>query len=159
MTFSAEQAGAEFDGHWRKWNAEVRFDPENLAASHAIANFYVSSVVTFDQERDATLQDPEWFDAQSHPIATFETKRFEANAEGRFNAASELEVKGLRTALTFDFKVGQEEDGTRVLKGEAEIDRLVAGIGTGEWMDTAWIGQFVRVEVILYAALPEVSQN
>ena len=27
------------------------------------------------------------------------------------------------------------------------LDRLALGIGTGEWEDTAWIGQFVDVTV------------
>lgn len=158
VSFFAKQAGAEFSGHWEKWTAEVRFDPGNLAQSHALANFHVSSVATFDPERDATLQDPEWFDGQAHPIATFEAKEFTLNADGTFDAASELEVKGLRTALTFRFDV-QEEDGSAVLRGQAEIDRLAAGIGTGEWMDTSWIGKFVRVEVILYATTPKKSPN
>ncbi len=158
VSFFARQAGAEFEGHWARWRAEVRFDPQHLAQSHAIANFHVASVATFDAERDATLQDPEWFDGEAHPIARFKANEFGMRPEGRFIAASELEVKGLRTPLTFEFEV-REEDGFTVLEGEAEIDRLAAGIGTGEWLDTAWIGQFVRVEVILYATIPMSSSN
>ena len=159
VNFIAEQAGAMFEGRWDEWNAEVRFDPMNLADSYAVAHFYVSSVATFDTERDATLGDPEWFDAKAHPVATFEATRFKLKAEGGFEAASELEVKGLRTPLTFYFRVEEGPDGTQVLKGETEIDRLAARIGTGEWLDTKWIGQFVRVEVILYATIHEASAN
>lgn len=158
VSFFAKQAGAEFEGHWDQWTAEVRFDPQDLAQSHALAHFRVSSLATFDRERDATLLDPEWFDGGAHPIATFEAREFEMRPDGGFLAASELEVKGLRTPLTFQFEV-REEDGMQVLRGEAEIDRLAARIGTGEWLDTTWIGQFVRVEVILYATTPVISSN
>ena len=158
VSFFAKQAGAEFEGHWDQWTAEVRFDPENLAESHAIAHFHVSSVATFDPERDATLQDPEWFAGESHPIATFEATGFELNPDGSFDASSEFRVKGLRTPLTFHFEI-REERGLMVLEGETEIDRLAAGIGTGEWLDTTWIGQFVRVEVILHATIPMISSN
>ena len=158
VSFFAKQAGAEFEGHWDRWTAEVRFDPEHLAQSHATAHFHVSSVATFDPERDATLQDPEWFDGESHPIATFEASEFELNPDGSFDASSEFTVKGLRTPLIFHFEI-REEDGLTVLEGETKIDRLAAGVGTGEWMDTTWIGQFVRVEVILYATVPKTSLN
>ena len=158
VSFFAKQSGAEFEGRWEQWAAEVRFDAENLAASHAIARFHVSSVVTFDPERDATLQDPEWFDGDTHPIAIFEAKEFEMNPDGSFSAASEFEVKGLRTPLTFHFEV-DEQDGLTVLNGVAEIDRLATAIGTGEWVDTVWIGQFVRVEVILYATTAKTSPS
>ena len=42
VSFIAEQAGAEFKGHWDHWDAEVRFDPAVLSESYAIANFHVS---------------------------------------------------------------------------------------------------------------------
>ena len=158
VRFIAEQAGAEFKGHWDHWDAEVRFDPAVLSESYAIANFHVPSVETFDPERDDTLQDPEWFDSEAHPIAKFMARHIKRNANGRFEAVSELEVKGLRTPIIFYFDV-REEDGVTVLEGDAEIDRLAAGIGTGEWMDTNWIGQYVRVEVILYQKVGELLET
>ena len=98
------------------------------------------------------------WECRSVHFLRFETRRFIKNADGSFDAASELYVKGLHTPLTFHFKV-REENGLTVLEGEARIDRLAAGIGTGEWMDTAWLGQFVRVEVILYAKVTKASSN
>ena len=157
VSFVVEQAGAEFEGRWGEWDAQIQFDPEVLSESYAIAKFRVSSVFTFDAERDETLQDREWFDGATHPVATFEAKRFGLGEDGQFEAGAELEIKGRRTPLTFVFTY-EEMDGVLVLKGEAQIDRLAAGIGTGEWMDTAWIGQFVRVKVMLYATL-RISPN
>ncbi len=158
VEFVAEQAGAEFKGHWSDWRADVRFDPGNLAASSASVVFRASSVVTHDSERDSTLQETDWFDGKRHPMLRFEASHFRAEADGGYVAASELLIRGRRTPLEFRFRL-HEEGGWTLLAGEARIDRILAGVGTGEWLDTNWIGQFVHVNVRLYAqvkeALPE----
>ena len=150
VSFVAKQAGAEFEGHWDEWDAEVRFDPSDLANSSAVARFHASSVQTSDLERDQTLQDGEWFDGAAHPLIIYEAIAFSPSADGGFEAASTLTVKGISVPVIFRFRVS-EDAGIRALKGEAEIDRLAAGLGLGEWADTKWIGQFVRVHVVLHA--------
>ncbi len=150
VNFFAQQAGAEFEGRWRTWDAEIRFDPQQLDASHASARFHVESVDTRDAERDHTLRDAEWFDGEAHPIAHFETQSFSAMPDGRFKADSMLTIKALSMPLTFHFRYSQEANQV-VLEGEAKIDRLAAGLGLGEWSDTSWIGQFVQVRVMLHA--------
>ncbi len=154
VSFFAEQAGAEFEGLWRNWNAEVRFDPGHLGASTARAQFNIDSVHTGDSERDETLQDAEWFDGKAHPLVIFEATEFSAFQDGSFEADSVLTVKGVEMPLTFRFQLQEDAERT-VLNGEATIDRLAAGLGLGEWADTSWIGQFVRVKVELHAHVGE----
>ncbi|MCY4322782.1 MAG: YceI family protein [Gammaproteobacteria bacterium] len=154
VSFFAEQAGAEFEGYWRNWDAEVRFDPEHLEASAARAEFNIDSVHTGDSERDETLRDAEWFDGNAHPLATFEATEFSALQDGSFEADSILTVKGLAAPVSFRFQL-QQKAKRIVLNGEATIDRLAAGLGLGEWADTSWIGQFVRVKVEMHAHVGE----
>ena len=150
VRFVATQAGAEFEGHWGKWDAEVRFDPEDLAASTATARFYVSSLQTLDPERDETLQDADWFNEAKHPMVVFDATSFVETPDGDYEAASMLTVKGVSVPLVFRFRVSEQEGG-KVLEGDAEIDRIATSLGLGEWADTTWIGQFVRVHVVLHA--------
>ena len=35
------------------------------------------------------------------------------------------------------------------------MDRLALGLGTGEWADTEWVGQFVEVSVRVEAIVTE----
>ena len=153
VSFVAVQAGAEFEGHLNEWDADVRFDPSNLDESSATARFQVATIQTLDPERDETLQERDWFDGAVHPVATYQTNGFKALPDGRFEADSTLTVKGVSVPITFRFHLtgGSNE---RIIEGEAEVDRLAASLGVGEWADTAWIGQFVRVKVLLHAKVP-----
>ncbi|MEO0996565.1 MAG: cytochrome b/b6 domain-containing protein [Pseudomonadota bacterium] len=151
VAFTATQAGAEFSGRWGEWSADMRFDGNALAASGFDVRFDVASVDTDDAERDTTLQDAAWFDAADHPSVRFVTRSLERNGAG-YSASAALVVKGEEHPVAFDFTIGNDDDGRRVLNGSARLDRLALGIGTGDWSDTATIGQYVDVDVRVVAA-------
>jgi polyisoprenoid-binding protein YceI len=54
----------------------------------------VSSITTFDENRDAHLQSPEFFDADRHPELTFSSTSFEAEGES-LAVDGELTIKGI----------------------------------------------------------------
>lgn len=152
IRFTAEQAGADFDGEWREWCADLRFDPERLESSSFDVSVNVASVDTLDKERDETLQEPEWFDGTNHPQVFYRAREFSSASNASFAAAGEIAVKGLTTPAEFRFDVDRR--GNRiVLDGAATLDRLRMRVGTGEWEDTAWIGQFVDVAVHVEATV------
>jgi cytochrome b561/polyisoprenoid-binding protein YceI len=151
IRFRAEQAGAEFTGTWQHWSAEIHFASDSLANSAIIVSVEVAGIETRDADRDATLLDPEWFDQIRYPVVTFSTQAFRAAADGSFVADATLTVKGKRQPINFTFTV-TEKGPLRVLKGRARLDRHALGIGTGEWEDRTWVGQFVEVEVQVTAA-------
>lgn len=151
IRFRAEQAGAEFTGTWQRWSAEIRFASDSLATSAIHVSVDVAGIETRDDYRDATLLDPEWFDRARYPVVTFSTRAFRTVAGGSFVADATLTVKGERHPITFTFTV-MKKGPLRVLKGGARLDRHALGIGTGEWEDPTWVGQFVEVEVQVTAA-------
>ena len=61
-------------------------------------------------------------------------------------ARGRLTVKGVTRDLPVTFRVKGPADGRSApLTGEATIRRLDFGIGQGEWQDTKWLGNDVRV--------------
>ena len=57
-----------------------------------------------------------------------------------------LTFGGQARQIDFRFRVQLGEDAI-VLDGQARLDRLALGVGTGDWTDTTWVGQFVDVDV------------
>lgn len=155
IRFTADQAGASFDGAWQDWSAELRFDSERLEDSSFDVSIRSAAVSTGDAERDATLADPEWFDTARFPVAYYRAGRFTRLADGGFSADGELTIKGAATPVSLQFTV-ENIAGERVLLGTADLLRLELGVGTGEWQDTAWIADEVRVSVRVRAAVPEL---
>ncbi len=154
IRFRAVQAGAEFEGAWPRWNAAMQFDDDELGMSRFDVTVMTGIVDTQDADRDATLQDPEWFDSANYPEARFRATEFRATDDGQFAADGELTIKQTTAAVTLVFGV-EESAGRRLLTGTATLDRLALNVGTGEWTDTTWIGQEVIVEVRVEATFPD----
>lgn len=153
IRFVAEQAGADFDGHWRDWTGDLRFSASRLNESRFDVAVTVESVDTSDDERDATLLESAWFNAGKYPLARYRAEQFRSDGKGGFVAEGELIVKGNATPVPLSFEV-VEQGAKRTLSGTARVDRLAAEIGTGEWSDTEWVGRYVDV-IVRVSALVE----
>ena len=158
IEFTAEQAGAKFSGVWPAWRADMFFDADALAQSEFDVRIDVSKVDTRDEERDATLAEPEWFYPEKFPEARFLTSEFKKNQDSTFTAASTLTIKGFGVPVKFNFNV-EESAEKKVLTGSARLDRLSLKVGTGEWTDLENIGQYVDVKVRVEASLSAAQQQ
>jgi cytochrome b561 len=146
IKFIATQAGADVNGEWQDWTADLHFDEAQLDAGLFDVSIVVAAVETLDVDRDRTLQDPEWFDAENFPLVRYLASSFKENPVGGFEATGSLTVKGRSAPVDLMFTVSQV-DGNYVLDGEANLDRIALQLGLGEWADTTWIAQFVTVVV------------
>jgi len=145
IRFTADQAGAPFTGSWPQWSADVRFEPDDLAASSASVRVDTTSPATGDSERDATLVKPEWFDSSVHPEVIFRTIAISAVDTGGYLATGTLRIRNSEHPIRLTF-THQHLDGKDTITGVVKLDRIELGVGTGEWTDTSWVGQHVKVE-------------
>lgn len=161
IRFTGDQAGAQFQGIWSSWEADIRFSGSNPAASSAVVTIDTGMADTQDAERDATLVGPDWFDADNFPQAQYLASSFSRGEDGAYVAQGELIVKGAAAPAALNFSV-QADGARRVLVGEAQLDRIALGLGAGEWLDTSWVGRAVRVDVRVEATVapgPQPKQS
>lgn len=160
IRFIGDQAGAEFEGEWKGWQAEIRFSEDQLQHSAFDVTVDTREVSTGDADRDSTLADADWFDSENHPYAYYRAGNF-STKQGGYVARGQLIIKGLTSPVALDFTV-QENGNQRILEssgeprlliGQALLDRLALGVGTGEWEDTTWVGQEVTVKVRVEATV------
>jgi cytochrome b561/polyisoprenoid-binding protein YceI len=144
IQFTAEQAGAPFTGTWPAWSAEIRFSPDNLAASSAQVEVDVTRAPTGDNDRDSTLGGAEWFDSTNHPSVLFRSIDITADAAGGYTATGMLRIRNREYPVLLTF-IHNIVDGEQVLEGKTTLDRLALDLGTGEWADTTQIGQSVEL--------------
>ena len=144
IQFTAEQAGAPFNGVFSSWQADIHFDPEHLHNSVAHVSIELSSVDTKDADRDETLALAEWF---AGGTAQFQASEFTRNdADGYTATNATLAFAGEAQPIDFVFTL-QVLEGRNILIGHARLDRLALGVGTGDWSDTTWVGGFVEVDI------------
>jgi len=147
IAFTAEQAEAPFDGAFKTFEADVRFDPAQLAGSSADVQIDTASVATSDKERDGILRGTGWFESEQFPRARFTAKQF-AKANDGYEARGELTIRSVTLPAIFRFTL-KDEGGRLELHGQADLDRLAFQLGLGDWADPKWIGKTVHVAVTL----------
>lgn len=145
IKFTGDQAGAAFTGQWQQWQADIQFDAKQLSEARFNVSIDTGSGFSNDSERDETIRSSDFFDVAKFAQASYKAVNFSADGSG-FNSQGQLTMKGLSSSAILSFTV-TEENGKTVLKGTAPLDRLVWNIGTGDWVDTDWVGQQVMVEV------------
>ena len=148
LTFVGEQAGAQFEGAFDKFSADIRFDPANLAASRFDVKIDTGSVNTQDGERDDTIKSADLFDVKRFPTAHYVADKFTSKGGNKYSATGKLTLRNVTRDVPIDFTF-ESKDGGAWLKGTAKIKRLDFGVGQGEWKDTSTVGNDVQVRFAL----------
>jgi len=131
LGFTVGVSGRPVDGTFRRWDAAIDFDPNDLPASRASVTVDVSSAATGDRSRDGTLAGPDWFGAGQHPRATFVTRAITRTGPNRYQAAGDLTIKGVRRPVVLPFTL-QLNGGAARMQGRLTLDRNSFGVGRGQ---------------------------
>jgi len=152
LGFTATQTGADFDGRFDKFRAEVAFADSDLAGSKFDVVVETASVNTTDDDRDSTLRGADLFSVEKFPTGHFVTSSFVRAASGGYEAIGKLTIRDVTRDIRVPFTFQQSTEGGKPvawLKGGAKLKRLDYGVGQGEWKDTAWVGNDVKVSFSL----------
>ena len=150
LGFTTAWSGEEVQGRCDRWTADVVFGPDDLADSKVTVSIDMASARTGDDQRDASLPAPDWFDTATHPKAVFTATRFEKVGEGRYVARGSLSLRGVSRPLSLPFRLTIDGD-TATVRGVTSLDRTAFGVGQGEWTNTDQIPAQVTVRVDLKA--------
>jgi polyisoprenoid-binding protein YceI len=135
FTFSDIESGdTRFNGHFNRWRADIRFDPDNLAASTARVVIETGSAVDGVALHERSLPTEPWFNVAASPTATFRAAEFRHRGGPNYEARGELTLRGRTRNVTLPFTLAIA--GNRaVMNGRTTIDRTDFDIGEGTEAD------------------------
>jgi polyisoprenoid-binding protein YceI len=145
--FIGTQQGTKFNGRFQTFTAEIDLDASQPTAGKIVGVVQVDSVNTRDHDRDAALLDKDWFNAKEFPEARFESTSIEKAADGSYQAAGQLTLKGQTKPATMKFTF-TPASGAAQFAGTMVVNRFDFNVGEG-WNDTSWVAQDVTVDVKL----------
>ncbi len=151
--FEVEHMVSTFRGHFEDYDAR-------LVDGKLTGTVAVPSVKVYDENLEAHLQSPDFFDAQLHPELRFESRELTIDDDGNVTLEGDLTIKGITKAITARGRyVHVEADmggGERIgLALEATVDRREFGL---EWNSPLPKGGFVLGNVVtLQVALELVA--
>ena len=150
LTFATSWGGDAVQGRFDRWKADILFGPLALDRSKVTVTIDMGSARTGDEQRDASLPSPDWFDSAAHPSAVFTATRFTQSGEGRYVAHGTLTLRGVSKPLDLPFDL-RIEGAKATVGARANLDRLAFGVGQGEFAATDQIPAKVAVRVQLRA--------
>lgn len=145
ITFVSKQMGVPVEGQFKKFDAQVAFDPAKLATSKIAFTIDTGSATLGVKESDAELPKPIWFNVARFPQATFQSTAIKALGGGKYEVAGKLSIKGNAQDVTVPVTLTQSGAATTAV-GSFAIKRLAFKIGENEWADTSMVADDVQVK-------------
>ena len=137
LGFKGTASGTAFEGRFSRWVASISFDPAHADRGHVVVLVDVSSAETGDRQKDETLSQGDWLNAEKYPKATFEAKSFRFLGDTSYEAVGTLTLRGVTKHVVMPTTI--EVDGAR-LHASGHLDLIRTDYGVGERTGAQWVG-------------------
>ena len=145
IAFVSKQMGVPVEGTFKKFDAQVAFDPRKPEGGTVALQIDTASAGFGVPMSDAELPKQPWFDAAHFPQASFQSSAIKALGDGKFEMAGKLTIKGIAKYVTVPVSIAAAGGKEAVATGSFTIQRLDYKVGEGEWTDTSTVGNDVQV--------------
>ena len=145
IAFTSRQMGVPVDGKFRRFDAQVAFDPKKPEAARIGLTIDLASVALGAAEVEAEVAKPDWFSTRQFPQASFQSTGVKPLGGNRFDVAGKLAIKGTSRDVVVPVSLAQSA-GSTTASGSFTIKRLDFRIGDGDWKDTSMVANDVQVK-------------
>jgi polyisoprenoid-binding protein YceI len=145
IVFVSRQMGVLVEGRFKKFDAQLAFDPAKPEASKIAFTVNVASATLGVPETDAELPKATWFNTSKFPQATFQSTAVKGLGGGKFEVSGTLGIKGATRNVVVPVVVTQAGATTNAT-GTFSLKRLAFQIGQNEWADTSMVADDVQVK-------------
>lgn len=151
ISFGYKQMGVPLDGKFKKFVAQIDFDPAKPEAAQAKFDIDIASIDTGNSDANDEVVGKDWFNAKAYPTAKFVSTSVKALGANRFEVQGKLTIKGKTLAVSTPFTY--KPDATAALfDGSLTIKRLDYAIGEGEWTDVSTVANEIQIKFHITAA-------
>ena len=147
IRFLIKQMNVPSEGGFSRFSAQASFDPAKPEAGRFRVDVDTTSIDTGSAEGDDEVKRPAWVDAKNHPWATFIARSVRRDAEGRYTAFGDLNIKGQNRTLAAPFTLTRQGNGW-LAQGRFPLKRSSYGIGGGDWGDVVADDLEVRFKLL-----------
>jgi polyisoprenoid-binding protein YceI len=144
-----------FKADFKKWTADIDFDPADLAHAKVNVTIDIAGMVSEDPENDKYRIGPNGLDFMHFAQARFVSKSFRSLGANRYEATADLSVHGISKEVKLPFTLTIAGNTAHMLR-ETTISRAEFGVGKGntfgiDWASERTVAHAVKVVVDLTA--------
>jgi len=145
LSFGYKQMGVGMDGKFRKFAAQLSFDPAKLANTKAIIDVDLASIDTGSSEADQEVAGKQWFNTKAFPTAHFVSSSVKALGGNRYEVAGKLTMKG-RTQDVVAPVTFTPQGNQAIFDGAFSFKRVDFAIGEGPWAAFDTVANEIQVK-------------
>lgn len=145
LGFIYQQMGVPMEGSFKKFAAQLSFDPARLSTAKAVLDLDISSIDTGSEEGNDEVVSKSWFNAKVYPRAKFESTSFKALGGNKYEVSGKMHIKGRTQAVTAPFTLNQQGS-SAVVDGSFVIKRADFAIGEGAWSDFGTVANEIQIK-------------
>ena len=153
LGFATSWLGSGVNGRFNSWAADIRFNPDALAASTIKVTIDLATANSGDGERDSTLKGSDFFNTAAHPKAVWTSNSIRSLGGTRYRADGSLSLRGVSQSVPLAFTLDIKGKEARV-SGSASLNRTSFGVGQGDYAKTDEIPDPVQVRFTFRARRP-----
>lgn len=150
VTFQYKQMGVGMDGRFKKFTAQLNFDPAKPASAQAQLEIDLASVDAGSSEADDEVVGKTWFNVKAFPKASFVARQIRSTGSNQFEVSGVLTLKGKSQDIKFPLQyVAQGNSG--VFSGGFVMQRADFAIGEGTWAKFDVVANDIQIQFQLTA--------
>lgn len=145
MVFTMKQMGVPVSGSFKKFAANVSFNPAQPETGKADISIDINSINLPTAEANAEARKKDWFNSAQFPQARFVSSSIKALGNNRFQVNGKLTLKGITRDISAPFQVTAQGK-LLTVDGAIPLSRLAFKIGEGSWSDTSTVADNVDLK-------------
>jgi len=146
-----KQMNMPVDGRFKRFDAQIAFDPVKPARSSARITVDTGSYDLGNPGLNKAVLGTDGFDAADYAHATFVSSSVVPAGDGKYSVTGRLTIRGKTQDVIVPVSM-MEQGGTRVFDGRLPVRRRRFGIGQGKWADTEVLADEVVIKFHLVVA-------
>ena len=151
INFAYKQMGVSMDGKFRKFTAQLNFDPAKPTAAKASFDVQLASIDTGATEADEEVAGKQWFNTKAFPSARFVSSSVKALGGNRYEVAGELSIKGKTQHIVVPATF-TAQGSNAAFDGSFAIRRGDFSIGEGAWAAFDTVANDIQIKFHILAA-------
>ncbi len=148
---TTKQMNVPVDGKFRKFSAQLTFDPAKPTAGSANVSIDTGSYDLGAADYNKQAQGKEWFDSATYPSATFVSSGIAPAGGNQYKITGKLTIKGKSQVVVVPVTIASQ-GATQTFDGTLPIKRSQFDVGTGEWKDTSVVADEVVIKFHLVSS-------
>lgn len=132
----------------------VQYNESDPKQSRVDIEISIATIDTHNEQRDAHLRSPDFFDADKHPLMTFKSKRIDGDINSEFKLTGDLTIRGNTREVTLEGEFqGRARDpwgGERMgFNASGKINRKDFGLHWNQALDAGgWVlGDDIKISI------------